>query len=198
MSVVAGNRPLSESALVPSASEFSHFVKATAASLCVLVTGTTLADPPFSEDTGSPVLHCGIGAARHWPEVCGMVLARLPGAQAPTIHIAYLPLLIDCHHSFVQPGVGSTSFFSSRPVQNSETFLAPSSARFTPTEVADFCWNGRLPACQSRLSRPPASPGSMEVMKRFGSAWWILAAAASNSAQVLGGAMPNSPRTFSL
>jgi hypothetical protein len=166
--------------------------------LFLLVLGTATAEPPFSEETFSPAFHCGTGAARQSAAVSGMVEAMLPGAQAPVIHMAYRPLPMDCHHSLVHPGAGSTSLRPMREVHRSATFLAPGSWRPTETEVASFCWKGRLPACQSRLSRPPASPGSMEAMKRVGSDALIFTAAASNSAQVFGGSMPSWSSSFLL
>src|SRR5690348_10267781 len=105
---------LSEAA--PSVLELSQEAKAAAAALWVLVESRASEEQPFSAEAPAPAVHCGTGAAAHSPLVAAMVVSSDPGAQAPAIHIAYLPLPMLFHQSVVQPGVGSTSFLDSSEV----------------------------------------------------------------------------------
>src|SRR5579884_609493 len=89
----------------------NHVANSVASLGCFVSLNTTVVDPPQLPLTYWPSCHCGIGATRHFPAVCGAFGLIVPAPQAAEIQVAIDPFA----RSWYQASAKSCSVLS-RPL----------------------------------------------------------------------------------
>src|SRR4051794_32170076 len=99
----------------------------------LLVVSTASVDPPQLPEMLSPVLHCGMSAARQFPLVFAAVPWRKIGPHAATCQLANLPRDSPWYHSSLKSASVEIRSFWIRSCQKLMTFCVSLESRLIVT-----------------------------------------------------------------